>query len=70
MIFSEMFLVVMALIAKSLQFLFNLLPFEHISTLAMLLDFGRHAAFIWGAYGVTAIGLGGLIIYILRKPRG
>jgi len=34
-----------------------------------LLDFGKHAAFIWAAYGISALLLGGLIIMTWRKPR-
>lgn len=34
-----------------------------------MLDFGKNAAFIWAAYGISALALGGLILMTLRKPR-
>jgi heme exporter protein D len=38
-----------------------------------MLDLGPHAAFIWVAYGVTALAVGGLVFHILsddRRQRG
>ena len=34
-----------------------------------MLDFGKHAVFIWAAYGLSALTLGALIIYTLRRGR-
>ena len=34
-----------------------------------LLDFGKHALFIWSAYGLSAIVLGGLILYTIKRGR-
>ncbi|ESQ84722.1 hypothetical protein AEAC466_06615 [Asticcacaulis sp. AC466] len=32
----------------------------------MDLDMGKYVVFVWGCYGATAIGLGGLILASLR----
>jgi len=32
-----------------------------------MMEFGKDAAFIWAAYGVSMIGIAGLVIYALRR---
>ena len=34
-----------------------------------MLDLGPHAAFIWAAYGVTALAIGGLLFLVLADDR-
>jgi len=37
--------------------------------MADYLDLGKHAAFIWSAYGATAVGLIGMALISLRAHR-
>ncbi len=34
-----------------------------------MIDFGKNTAFILGAYGISILTLGALVILTLRKPR-
>ena len=41
-----------------------------MSTIAHWLAMGGYAAFVWPAYGLTAIVLGGLALHCWRRHRG
>ncbi|MGJ8564135.1 MAG: heme exporter protein CcmD [Alphaproteobacteria bacterium] len=34
-----------------------------------MLDFGKHAIFIWAAYGLSALVLGGLVVTALKRNK-
>lgn len=34
-----------------------------------MLDFGKHAVFIWSAYGLSALVIGGLVFQTIRRGR-